>query len=109
MIPLLVAYAAAPKVVPVIVAALVFIVLAGISIGIGSSEKMPGWVTFFWVAVSAGLAGWAYKGTKLKMSPNVPHPAGSSSVAQDMPVEAPRSLGGEHGMSPVKMPASIMP
>ncbi len=108
----IVAKVVGPTVAPILVAALVFIVLAGISIGIGTKEKIPGWAIFLLVAASAGLSGASYRGMKHKMAK--PGDSSGQSLEQSHTEEFTQNLpqtGGESGrvMSKPVMPSSIIP
>jgi hypothetical protein len=116
----MVAYAAAPTVVPILVTAVMLIILISASIGIGASEKLPGAMTFAMVVGSVALSGLAYRTLRAKMSRSK-EPLSSSttpesvsmSSASERPAEQSQPAGGtKHSASPLvppRMPASIMP
>lgn len=107
---------AMPVVAPIVVGILVFIVLASVSIGVGTSHKFPAVVTVCLVAMSALVAGWAYRGTHRSLNPprNMPLEYGQSQYAEvprpvPMMIPVGMPMSGQGVLPRPKMPESILP
>lgn len=108
------------KAIPIIIALVTFVILAGIVIGIGQSEKsIPRWIVALLVFMAGGVTFWGYKvaTNRLRYSQEFPNYAQKSSMNPPIGIPLNQPIGipmqyqktPQQDMPPPIMPASIMP